>query len=54
MITEKKVDDIDYTDHYYDQDDGYVDFIKTWEEPGLSMELIQAGSILEISFSTTI
>ena len=26
----EKVDDIDFTDHYYDQDDGYVDFIKTW------------------------
>ncbi len=26
----EKVDDIDYTDHYYDQDEGYVDFIKTW------------------------
>ena len=27
---------------------------KLGEIPGLSMELIQAGSILEISFSTTI
>ena len=26
----EKVDDIDFTDYYYDQDDGYVDFIKTW------------------------
>ena len=26
----EKVDDIDFTDYYYDQDDGYVDFLKTW------------------------
>ncbi len=26
----EKVDDIDYTDYYYDQGDGFVDFIKTW------------------------
>ncbi|MFM9984012.1 MAG: CotH kinase family protein [Flavobacteriales bacterium] len=26
----EKVDDIDYTDYYYDQPDGFVDFIKTW------------------------
>jgi gliding motility-associated-like protein len=26
----EKVDDIDFTDYYYDQPDGFVDFIKTW------------------------
>lgn len=26
----EKVDDIDYTRYYYDQPDGFVDFIKTW------------------------
>lgn len=26
----EKVDDSDFTDYYYDQDEGYVDFIKTW------------------------
>ena len=26
----EKVDDIDYTKFYYDQPDGFVDFIKTW------------------------
>jgi len=26
----EKVDDLDYTDHYYDQPEGFVDFIKTW------------------------
>lgn len=26
----EKVDDIDYTDYYYDQPEGMVDFIKTW------------------------
>lgn len=26
----EKVDDIDYTKYYYDQPDGFVDFIKTW------------------------
>ena len=26
----EKVDDIDYTDYYYDQPEGFVDFIKTW------------------------
>lgn len=26
----EKVDDIDFTDYYYDQDDGEVDFLKTW------------------------
>ncbi|MFN8699747.1 MAG: CotH kinase family protein [Flavobacteriales bacterium] len=26
----EKVDDIDYTDHYFDQPEGFVDFMKTW------------------------
>ncbi|MCC6601543.1 MAG: CotH kinase family protein, partial [Crocinitomicaceae bacterium] len=26
----EKVDDIDYTDHYYNQPEGFVDFLKTW------------------------
>jgi gliding motility-associated-like protein len=26
----EKVDDIDFTDYYYDQDEGYVDYLKTW------------------------
>ncbi len=26
----EKVDDTDFTDYYYDQPDGFVDFIKTW------------------------
>lgn len=26
----EKVDDLDYTDHYYDQPRHYVDFLKTW------------------------
>lgn len=26
----EKVDDIDFTDYYYDQPEGFVDFIKTW------------------------
>ncbi len=26
----EKVDDYDFLDHYYDQDEGYVDFLKTW------------------------
>lgn len=26
----EKVDDIDYTKYYYDQPDGFVDFLKTW------------------------
>jgi len=26
----EKVDDIDYTDYYFDQPEGFVDFIKTW------------------------
>ena len=26
----EKVDDLDFTDHYYDQGKGYVDFLKTW------------------------
>lgn len=26
----EKVDDIDFTDHYYDQGDGEVNFLKTW------------------------
>ena len=26
----EKVDDLDFTDHYYDQGDGDVDFLKTW------------------------
>lgn len=26
----EKVDDIDFTDHYYDQPEGFVDFLKTW------------------------
>jgi len=26
----EKVDDLDFTDYYYDQDEGSVDFIKTW------------------------
>lgn len=26
----EKVDDIDYTNYYYDQPEGFVDFIKTW------------------------
>ncbi|MEZ4800388.1 MAG: chitobiase/beta-hexosaminidase C-terminal domain-containing protein [Flavobacteriales bacterium] len=26
----EKVDDIDFTDHYYDQPEGFVDFMKTW------------------------
>ncbi|MDZ4751142.1 MAG: CotH kinase family protein [Flavobacteriales bacterium] len=26
----EKVDDIDFTEHYYDQPEGFVDFIKTW------------------------
>jgi gliding motility-associated-like protein len=26
----EKVDDIDYTKHYFNQGDGFVDFIKTW------------------------
>lgn len=26
----EKVDDLDFTDHYYDQGGGYVDFLKTW------------------------
>jgi gliding motility-associated-like protein len=26
----EKVDDIDYTDEYYDQPEGFVDFLKTW------------------------
>jgi gliding motility-associated-like protein len=26
----EKVDDIDFTDYYYNQPDGFVDFIKTW------------------------
>ncbi|MFN0033348.1 MAG: CotH kinase family protein [Flavobacteriales bacterium] len=26
----EKVDDVDFTNYYYDQPDGYVDFIKTW------------------------
>lgn len=26
----EKVDDTDFTDHYYDQDEPYVDFLKTW------------------------
>ena len=30
MTIEKRIDDIDFTDYYYDQDDGYVDFLKTW------------------------
>lgn len=26
----EKVDDIDFTDYYYDQDEGQVDYLKTW------------------------
>tara|TARA_B100000902_G_scaffold398646_1_gene466205 strand:+ start:1570 stop:4980 length:3411 start_codon:yes stop_codon:yes gene_type:complete len=26
----EKVDDLDFLDYYYDQPDGYVDFLKTW------------------------
>lgn len=26
----EKVDDIDFTDHYFDQPEGFVDFLKTW------------------------
>ncbi len=26
----EKVDDIDFTDYYFDQPEGYVDFLKTW------------------------
>ncbi|MFZ6051125.1 CotH kinase family protein [Halocola ammonii] len=26
----EKVDDIDFTDYYYDQPEGFVDFLKTW------------------------
>jgi hypothetical protein len=26
----EKVDDIDYTDYYYDQPEGFVDYLKTW------------------------
>ena len=26
----EKVDDLDFLDYYYDQDEGYVDFLKTW------------------------
>ena len=28
--TREKVDDLDFLDYYYDQPDGYVDFLKTW------------------------
>lgn len=26
----EKVDDVDFTEYYYDQPDGFIDFIKTW------------------------
>jgi hypothetical protein len=29
-VMEEKVDDLDYVEHYYDQHEGHVDFLKTW------------------------